>query len=110
MVSWICLPTGLPLHTYLGRIASEYKFVMRADAQNVIPPSNPRGRSSVRISSNKAWDESIIILDLQHMPEGCTTWPAFWSLSHQGPWPHGGEIDIIEGTIGFGHDSGDRCG
>ncbi|KAI0779399.1 concanavalin A-like lectin/glucanase domain-containing protein [Fomes fomentarius] len=77
--------------------ASDDKFVMRADAENVIPPS-ARGRSSVRINSTKAYDESIIVLDLQHMPEGCGTWPAFWSLSQKGPWPQGGEIDIIEGV------------
>ena len=70
---------------------------MRADSQNVVQPSD-RGRKSVRIRSNKAYDEAIVVLDLQHMPEGCATWPAFWSLSQQGPWPNGGEIDIIEGT------------
>ncbi|KAH9027702.1 concanavalin A-like lectin/glucanase domain-containing protein [Lactarius pseudohatsudake] len=32
------------------------------------------------------------------MPAGCGTWPAFWTLSQAGPWPHGGEIDIIEGV------------
>lgn len=47
--------------------------------------------------SNNAYDEAVIVLDLQHMPEGCSTWPAFWSLSKHGPWPHGGEIDFIEG-------------
>ena len=70
---------------------------MRADSQNVVQPAD-RGRKSVRIHSNKAYDEAIVVLDLQHMPEGCATWPAFWSLSQQGPWPNGGEIDIIEGT------------
>ena len=51
----------------------------------------------MRITSLKAYDEAVVVLDLQHMPEGCGTWPAFWSLSQQGPWPQGGEIDIIEG-------------
>jgi len=32
------------------------------------------------------------------MPVGCATWPAFWTLSSTGPWPAGGEVDIIEGT------------
>ena len=69
---------------------------MRADSQNVVQPTD-RGRKSVRIRSNKAYDEAIVVLDLQHMPEGCATWPAFWTLSQRGPWPTGGEIDIIEG-------------
>ncbi|KZT22212.1 glycoside hydrolase family 16 protein [Neolentinus lepideus HHB14362 ss-1] len=77
--------------------ATDTKFVMRADDFNVVPPS-ARGRNSVRISSNQAWDESLIVIDLAHMPEGCSTWPAFWSLSQKGPWPNGGEIDIVEGV------------
>ncbi|KAL4249522.1 Glycosyl Hydrolase Family 16 [Abortiporus biennis] len=72
-------------------------FVMRADSTKFVA-ADERGRRSVRISSRNAYDESLIILDLQHMPEGCTTWPAFWTISQQGPWPEGGEIDIIEGV------------
>ncbi|THH33258.1 hypothetical protein EUX98_g900 [Antrodiella citrinella] len=77
--------------------ASGSKFVMRADDWNTVD-SDARGRDSVRIISRNAYDEALIILDLQHMPEGCGTWPAFWSLSQQGPWPNGGEIDFIEGV------------
>ncbi|EMD37716.1 glycoside hydrolase family 16 protein [Gelatoporia subvermispora B] len=72
-------------------------FVMRADNTNIVGP-NDRGRNSVRIISNKAYAESVVVLDLLHMPTGCTTWPAFWTLSEQGPWPQGGEIDIVEGV------------
>ncbi|KAI0744177.1 concanavalin A-like lectin/glucanase domain-containing protein [Daedaleopsis nitida] len=32
------------------------------------------------------------------MPEGCATWPAFWTLSQKGPWPRGGEVDVLEGA------------
>ncbi|CCM05071.1 uncharacterized protein FIBRA_07277 [Fibroporia radiculosa] len=80
--------------------ATSTKFFMRADDQNVVP-SNARGRNSVRILSNKAYSDSLTVLDIQHMPEGCSTWPAFWSLSQTGPWPAGGEIDIIEGESRF---------
>lgn len=76
--------------------ASEDKFIMRADHAKVVSPDD-RGRDSVRITSQKAWDDSTIVLDLSHMPEGCATWPAFWTLSQQGPWPRGGEVDVIEG-------------
>ncbi|KAI0949203.1 hypothetical protein AcW1_008885 [Taiwanofungus camphoratus] len=30
------------------------------------------------------------------MPEGCSTWPAFWTVSQTGSWPNGGGIDVIE--------------
>ena len=69
---------------------------MRADARSIVHPS-ARGRDSVRIISNFAYSDSVLVLDVQHMPEGCGTWPAFWTLSKDGPWPTGGEIDIIEG-------------
>ncbi|KAK1045749.1 hypothetical protein LTR74_018085 [Friedmanniomyces endolithicus] len=56
----------------------------------------PNGRPSVRITSNKSYNYGLIVLDLEHMPYGCGTWPAFWTV---GPnWPNNGEIDIIEGV------------
>lgn len=46
----------------------------------------PDGRPSVRLTSNKAYNHGLIVLDLEHMPEGCGTWPAFWTV---GPsWPN----------------------
>ncbi|KAF8499612.1 concanavalin A-like lectin/glucanase domain-containing protein [Russula emetica] len=77
--------------------ADDSSFVMRADDWSIVSPS-ARGRDSVRISSQTAYGDSIIVLDLAHMPAGCATWPAFWTLSQAGPWPNGGEIDIIEGV------------
>ncbi|KAF1993813.1 glycoside hydrolase family 16 protein [Amniculicola lignicola CBS 123094] len=56
----------------------------------------PEGRPSVRITSKKAYNNGLVILDVEHMPVGCGTWPAFWMV---GPnWPNGGEIDILEGV------------
>ena len=72
--------------------------MMRADFRSVVHPTS-RGRDSVRIISNFAYGDSLVVLDVQHMSEGCATWPAFWTLSKQGPWPNGGEIDIIEGIL-----------
>jgi len=53
------------------------------------------GRQSVRISTQQTFNSGLFVFDLQHMPTGCATWPAFWTV---GPgWPNAGEIDIIEG-------------
>ncbi|KAG1746159.1 glycoside hydrolase family 16 protein [Suillus lakei] len=76
---------------------SDCKFVMRADDTKKVAKS-ARGRDSVRIHSRDAYDDALFVLDISHMPEGCGTWPAWWTLSQKGPWPHGGEIDIIEGV------------
>jgi hypothetical protein len=70
---------------------------MRADDWSIVAPS-ARGRDSVRIYSQNAYDEAIIVLDLSHMPFGCSAWPAFWTFSQKGPYPAGGEVDVIEGT------------
>ncbi len=70
---------------------------MRADYHRLVT-NGERGRDSIRISSHNAWGDSLSILDLKHMPEGCATWPAYWTLSKAGPWPNGGEVDIIEGA------------
>lgn len=37
-------------------------------------------------------------MEFSHIPSGCSTWPAWWLLSATGPWPAGGEIDIVEGV------------
>ena len=79
-------------------IVSYDSFIMRADSYSVVQPGS-NGRNSIRIESRAAYGESLVILDLRHMPEGCATWPAFWTKSAAGPWPNGGEIDIIEGNV-----------
>ncbi|KAF5370816.1 hypothetical protein D9758_001861 [Tetrapyrgos nigripes] len=78
--------------------ASDDKFIMRTDSTSFVPSAS-RGRNSNRIQSPDAFGNSILVLDVQHMPTGCATWPAFWTVSQGGPWPTGGEIDIIEGQF-----------
>ncbi|KAG8971350.1 hypothetical protein FRB90_010525, partial [Tulasnella sp. 427] len=74
-------------------------LILRADATTVLKASDP-GRNSVRIHSKKQYGTSVTILDLRHMPQGCATWPAFWTSAV--PWPDMGEIDIIEGVNDVG--------
>lgn len=55
--------------------ADDKTFLMRGDDVRMVSPAE-RGRNSVRISSSAAYSDSIIVLDLLHMPTGCATWPA----------------------------------
>lgn len=48
------------------------KAVFGVDTVN----KTPKGRPSVRIESKKSYDSGLIVLDLEHMPFGCGTWPA----------------------------------
>ncbi|KAI6905549.1 glycoside hydrolase family 16 protein, partial [Hortaea werneckii] len=69
--------------------------IMSVDTTNKWPRGGD-GRPATRIISNNAYTHGLFILDLEHMPWGCGTWPAYWLL---GPdWATNGEIDIIEGV------------
>ena len=80
----------------IDAVVKDNQFFMKADDYSYVDIDS-RGRDSIRIASNAAYDAALMVLDLSHMPEGCGTWPAWWTLSAKGPWPIGGEIDIIEG-------------
>ncbi|CAE6419931.1 unnamed protein product [Rhizoctonia solani] len=76
--------------------ASGNTFIMRADSTTTLSPSGP-GRNSVRIQSKKQWSTHVEIMDVRHMPQGCGSWPAYWTTNVVN-WPAAGEIDIIEGV------------
>ncbi|KAN0087656.1 glycoside hydrolase family 16 protein [Tylopilus felleus] len=75
--------------------ATNDSFVLRADYITYLMPSDP-GRKSFRIQSNKKFSTFVAIFDIRHMPEGCGTWPAVWTVGDN--WPNQGEIDIVEGV------------
>jgi len=75
--------------------ASGNTFIMKADSTTTLDPSGP-GRNSVRIQSNAQFSTHVLIMDIRHMPEGCSTWPAAWEVGDD--WPNNGEVDIIEGV------------
>ncbi|CAE6526974.1 unnamed protein product [Rhizoctonia solani] len=76
--------------------ASGNTFVLRSDYTATLNPSGA-GRNSVRIQSKKQWSTHVEILDVRHMPQGCGSWPAYWT-TNTANWPAAGEIDIIEGV------------
>ncbi|KAF5389511.1 hypothetical protein D9757_004195 [Collybiopsis confluens] len=84
--------------------ASSTNFIARADFTTTLSASGP-GRNSVRLMSNKQYElGTVLVANLNHMPEGCGTWPAFWTVGAN--WPNNGEIDIIEGVNNVGNNQG----
>lgn len=65
-------------------------------------------RNSVRITSKATFAGGLYVFDIKMFPygscvqyvitPGCGIWPALWMLGVDGPWPAGGEIDILEGV------------
>ncbi|OEH76822.1 PAN domain-containing protein [Cyclospora cayetanensis] len=79
----------------LIKTMSDGRIQLLTDTTEVL--ANGKGRKSVRLTSQKAWRDALWVLDLNHMPTGCGTWPAWWTVGWD-PWPDTGEIDIIEGA------------
>ncbi|EKM57336.1 glycoside hydrolase family 16 protein [Phanerochaete carnosa HHB-10118-sp] len=77
--------------------ASDDTLILRADDTTVLDP-NGLGRDSVRIQSVKNYTTHVAILDVRHMPQGCSTWPAFRETDASS-WPNGGKIDIVSFLI-----------
>lgn len=79
-----------------GLISSSTSNVqMRVDSSNV----TANGRPSVRITSDKSYESGLFVIDVEHLPTGCGTWPAFWLV---GPdWPNQGEIGMPALKIGY---------
>lgn len=85
----------------LATVNSNGNFVIRADNTTVLPPG--QGRRSVRLHSRRLMSDGLLVAKVSFMPQGCATWPAFWTCTN-GNWPAGGEIDIVEGA----NDQGPR--
>lgn len=78
----------------LAYVDNQGNAIIKVDNTTNVPLG--QNRSTVRITTQDTYDVgSLWIIDLSHIPFGCSVWPAFWSF---GPnWPEDGEIDIIEG-------------
>jgi len=77
------------------------KVIMKGDNFTQLSPGV--NRDSVRISSTAEYNTGLFILDLDKVPWGCATWPAYWLLGN-GQWPNSGEVDIIEGVHDNAHN------
>jgi len=82
-------------------VESDGKAIMRGDNYTLLAPGV--NRASVRISSTAEYNTGLFILDLDKVPWGCATWPAYWLLGN-GQWPNSGEVDIIEGVHDNSHN------
>ncbi|KAH9040528.1 glycoside hydrolase family 16 protein [Lactarius hengduanensis] len=79
----------------LAYIDENNRAVIKVDNVSNVPYNEKR--NTIRITSQDSYGVgSLWIIDLTHLPYGCSVWPAFWT---KGPtWPDNGEIDIIEGV------------
>ncbi|KAF8635259.1 hypothetical protein AX15_000482 [Amanita polypyramis BW_CC] len=88
----------------LAYVNSAGHAIMKVDNTANIPPAPQVDRGSIRITSQDTYGAgNLILLDLVHIPYGCSVWPSFWTLG-TGTWPDGGEIDIIEAINLMGHN------
>ncbi|KAG7091835.1 hypothetical protein E1B28_008240 [Marasmius oreades] len=72
--------------------------IIRVDNTTNIPPGPLVNRPTVKITTKDAFNMgSLFIIDVNHLPYGCSVWPSFWTLGINFEWPDAGEIDIIEG-------------
>ncbi|KAI0251906.1 hypothetical protein BJV78DRAFT_1207634 [Lactifluus subvellereus] len=92
-VWWLDRASAFQQH--LVYINERNRAIIKVDNLSEVPFNEKR--NSIRITSQDWYGVgSLWIIDLTHLPYGCSVWPAFWT---KGPtWPNNGEIDIIEGV------------
>jgi len=77
----------------LAYINAAGNAIVRVDNFTDVPLNTKR--NSVRITTQDSFSfGSLWMIDLVHIPFGCSVWPAFWAKGQL--WPNDGEIDIIE--------------
>ncbi|KAI0742915.1 concanavalin A-like lectin/glucanase domain-containing protein [Daedaleopsis nitida] len=83
----------------LTSVTSDGRVIIKVDDFTNIPNdgivTDQLKRDSISISTHEFFPVgSVFLFDANHIPFGCSVWPAFWT---RGPnWPNGGEIDILE--------------
>ncbi|PPQ73832.1 hypothetical protein CVT26_012147 [Gymnopilus dilepis] len=78
-------------------INSAGNAIVKVDNTTNIPPAPLVNRDSIRLTSLDSYGVgSLILIDVVHIPYGCSVWPSFWTYGIEETWPLAGEIDIIE--------------
>ncbi|EIM85938.1 uncharacterized protein STEHIDRAFT_58644 [Stereum hirsutum FP-91666 SS1] len=70
------------------------RAVIKVDNTSVV--SAPSDRNSVRTFVYSYSIGTLWVVDVAHLPFGCSVWPSIWTTGTE--WPSHGEIDIIEGV------------
>lgn len=77
-------------------------WYLQTDAVSAVE-AGARGRDSVRLHSRSTFDRGLFVMEVEHIPAGCGTWPAWWLTND--PWPTHGELAIIEQIHGVGQNN-----
>ncbi|KIM56725.1 glycoside hydrolase family 16 protein [Scleroderma citrinum Foug A] len=90
-VNWVSQEEAMSLN--LAYVNSQGHVILKVD--NTTNVTIGENRNAIRITSSTAYElGSLWLIDANHIPYGCSVWPAFWSFGPK--WPDDGEIDIIE--------------
>ncbi|EIW71075.1 hypothetical protein M231_03526 [Tremella mesenterica] len=81
-------------NTSLIYVTSAGTVVLKVDNTTVVPYNEKRYTPKL-LSKTQYAAGTVFVMDLIHMPYGCSVWPALWTQGND--WPKGGEIDIMEG-------------
>ncbi|KAJ3531069.1 hypothetical protein NM688_g7628 [Phlebia brevispora] len=67
---------------------------IKVDNTSFVPYNEKR--DSIRITTQDSYNlGALFVIDIYHLPWGCSVWPGVWTKGVN--WPNDGEIDIVEG-------------
>ncbi|KAJ7912113.1 glycoside hydrolase family 16 protein [Mycena leptocephala] len=82
--------------------------IIKVDNSSTVLGAGIQYRKSVRLTSKAQFSiGTLFVIDLLHMPYGCSVWPSIWLNGVLEPgqvWPAAGEIDLIEGINLMDHN------
>ncbi|KAJ3555376.1 hypothetical protein NM688_g2611 [Phlebia brevispora] len=88
---------------YMGRSNGSKLYTVESNGHAYITVDNTsfvapgQKRPSIRLTSKDWYNYGTVwVIDVYHLPWGCSVWPSIWTSGSV--WPQDGEIDIIEGV------------